>query len=251
MGRYVVPTSLRTIAATAALLFAHAAAALPTLQLWGEDATWDNATKAWVMDEPTGPFGLTALATDKHLGSNKGNAFKNNSFTTGYLSFAVVRDSGFDGTEDISFFGDITVDGSVVSNNWVYGKPPVGTNDNLPNQGVYSIWFVEHEFDFGGFGADVFNTKGNANKYLQVLDTGFRVDFALEVSGFSLQTDDNYRVHVDLYTKDNNGGLHRFSPNSRDYEVVLAYASVPAPAPVLFLMFGLSVLLIGRKLRAV
>ena len=84
-----------------------------------------------------------------------------------------------------------------------------------------------------------------------MLDTGFRVDFALEVSGFSLQTDDNYRVHVDLYTKDNNGGLHRFSPNSRDYEVVLAYASVPAPAPVLFLMFGLSVLLIGRKLRAV
>ena len=143
---------------------------------------------------------------------------------------------------------DIAVDGAVVSNNWAYGKPPVGTNDNLPDQGVYPTWFVEHQFDFGGFGAEVFNTKGNANTYLDVLDSGFRVDFALSVSGFSMSTDDNYRIHVDLYTKDNVGGVHRYSPNSRDYEIVLAYASVPAPSSVLFLIAGLAGLLASRKL---
>ena len=250
MSNAVPSLSLRVLAVAGALCLAQAAAALPALQLWGEGATWDNDTKAWIVDEPNGPFGLTALATDRHLGSNRGHAFRNNAIMDAYLSFAVIRDSGFDGSEDTSLFGDIAVDGAVVSTGWAFGKPPVGTNDNLPDQGVYPTWFVEHQISFGGFGADVFNTKGDARNYLDVLYTGFRVDFALEVSGFSMTTDDNYRVHVDLHTKDDVGGVHRYSPNSRDYEIVLAYASVPAPSPVLFMTFGLAGLKVARKLRA-
>ena len=64
-----------------------------------------------------------------------------------------------------------------------------------------------------------------------------------------MTTDDNYRVHIDLYTKDHSGGVHRLSPGSRDYEVVLAYASVPAPSPVLFLLLGLGGMLVARKVR--
>lgn len=251
-GMKAASSYLRTLAAAGALVISQGAAALPTLQLWGEDASWENTTKAWIVNEPTGPFSVTALATDRHEGSNKGNAFKGGagSATTAFLSFAIVRDSGFDGSEDTSMFGDIDVDGSIVSSNWAFGRPPVGSNDNLPDQGIYPTWFSEYEFDFGGFGDEVFNAKGNASTYLDVIDTGYRVDFAVAVSGFSMNTDDNWRIHIDLYTRDNLGGVHKLSPGSRDYEVVLAYHAVPAPSPVFFLLFGLGAMLAVRKLRA-
>ena len=101
----------------------------------------------------------------------------------------------------------------------------------------------------GSFPLPFFNSKGNAGTYFDVIDTGFRVDFAVEFSGFSMNTDDNCRVHINLYTKDHGGSVFRLSPDSRDYEIVLAYASVPAPSPVFFLFFALTGLAAVRKFR--
>lgn len=253
--RHPLTRSVALLFVLGAFAAAPTARALPALQLWSEDGEWDNATKAWVINEPAGTFTITGLALDKHLGSGKGNAFRT-ADTTAFLTFALVSDAGFTGTELIGDFGDIFVNNSVVSTNWAYGRPPIDSNDNLPDHGVYPTWFVEYEFDFGGFGDDIFSAKGGNNAYLSVKDVGFREDFAVEVSGFSMNPDENVRVHIDLYTKDNHAGVYRFSPDNRDVDVYLArQVSVPGPGSLaLFVIaaagFGVSRWFASRQLQA-
>lgn len=217
--------------------------ALPSLQLYidpaaNPGATYNLGSQTWVYSGNT--LTLTAFAVDKNFGSHNGNAFAG-TVTDAYLSIALeggsIPSGSLGDTLPASAFGTLNINGGDSPlDHWVYGIPPEATVDSmdcaadLAPHGVFPTWFTQYQFNFGSYGASVFNTQPGKTG----TDTGFRKDFTIDLGNIDASV-----VHFDLFTLNSDSNIRKFAPYSHDAEANTA--PVPEPASAALLALGLGV----------
>ena len=215
--------------------------AVPTLQLYIDGATYDDATETWVSNGNS--FDLYVIG--------KGDL---NNVT---LSMA-LENLGSSG--DPSTAG-VTIDGnSYPTGSWTYGYAPLsyvptswdGGSRDLPTHGIYPAWFTEMGLgNFtaqGGIGdvvADSAAAHGDPHwlptqGYINSSTQGWFQSYHVEVTG-------PYAVHFDAFTVLETGEIDKFAPFSHDASS--SGGEVPEPATMLLFGLGLAGAGVVRKLR--
>ena len=232
---------IRILVSLAITVSSAAALAVPSLQLYSSEGEWDSLEETWVVSPDPGvtTFDLTAFAVDKGFGSKAGNAF-DGSDTNAYLVLSILPPGVFDGDEDAGDFGIVEVDGDDTSD-WSYGTPP--TEDPMSPHGIFPTWYVTYMFNFGEPDQAVFNTSGDGFDATPK-DIGFRRDFTVDFGGLFTA---GSILHVDLFTLDEEGEVHKVAPFSHDAEAII---SVPEPSQLVLFGMGLLLLVAARYRRA-
>jgi len=165
-----------------------------------------------------------------------------------YLSFAIVPK--LPETDPPPSLGSFILDGIpivVVGGDMEYGTPPIDEfrpPDEVAKHGIFKTYFLEKEFTLDpAKRTDLYNSAeppppgpGGPGPIVTDGDLWYQ-DFDVDVSGLA----SGYVLHIDLYTKDGDGGLEFFAPFSHDL------ITIPIPASVILGMLGLGV--VGLKLR--
>ena len=201
--------------------------AIPSLQLYIDPVDnigtgYNTTSETWYYQGTTPQFELDAYALDKNLGSPEGDAFYGTD-TTGQLAIALrgstLGDVGFDPTT----LGSIEIDGNVI-NTWTFGTPgSVEPSGQLPAHGIFPTWYAVYSFDFGTFGAPVFDTKPTVETI--VTKPGWHKQLAINYAGLNSALVDN--VHFDVFTLGPNGKVYASNDFARDAEAYTVQGGVP------------------------
>lgn len=219
--------TLTVLSTTLALAFMACGTALafPTYQLYidpNSGGTFDSATQTWVTS--ASPFTLSALYEP-----GKG------SMTNARLTVALPQ-----GVNPAA--GSIAINqqgGSTLANSgWVLGVPPISSaplangTKALSEHGIYPTWYTEYLFDFSN-AAPIFDAQPGAQPGTK---NGYREDFNISISGFSLGHFDLYNLVSDPTSK-KYGGIAEFAPFSHD-----AGFTPPIPEPRTMVLLGISLI---------
>ncbi|MCX6825995.1 MAG: choice-of-anchor N protein [candidate division Zixibacteria bacterium] len=206
-------------------LAGSSAFAIPDLQLFIADATYDQASDTWVTNSPI--FDLYIIGA---------NTVMSNVMVSMALNLPQVEDPN--GSVAIGVNG-------TPYNSWTYGTPNL-----LPPHGIYPAWY--NQFNSGNYGLvggvgmtippSLYNpaTQGYLNP-CPGHPLGEFKKFTISISGTDYAHFDGF-----FYFGNNNGNTKiKFAPFSKDAE----YSAVPEPATLA--LFGLGTLGMGivRKFR--
>lgn len=212
--------------------------AVPTLQLYIDGATYDDATETWVSYGSS--FDLYVIG--------KGDLQD--------VRFSMALEDLGSGDDPSS--AGVMIDGSAYpTGTWTYGYAPLSYlpstwngGDDLPKHGIYPAWYTEFGMgDFtaqGGIGDVNYDsamasgdpywlpTEGYINSNTQ----GWFQSYHIAITG-------GYAVHFDAYTVLSTGEIDKFAPFSHD----ASGGEVPEPATMVLFGIGLAGAGVVRKLR--
>lgn len=205
-------------AATVTLIGANSALAFPTLQLDIAEGYYDAATETIIASDSS--FVLYAVLTADETDT-----------TAYYISAAVAPKVAEPGAT----LGSFVFDGTTVNvtEDMVFGTPPIAEVDELATHGIFKTYFSEFEFQFNADNTTTaYDTASNPGG-IDIGGTGaYFAAFNVNVSSLS----DLYTIHFDLYTYDDlSGDITEFAPFSHDAQ---SDPGTAVPEPATMLLFG-------------
>jgi len=211
--------------------------AIPGLQLYIDPAVnggtvYDAASETWVYQGVSPEFKLDAFAVG-NPGASDHSAFQGNN-TTGQLAIALRGPTLSDAGIDPTTLGSINIDGNVI-NTWKFGTPPGGApGGDLPSHGIFPAWYAVYSFDFGAYGAPVFDAVPPVNTL--VTTPGWHKQLAIDYAG--LNSDLVKNVHFDVFTLATDGSVFAKNPFSHDAEANTRSGVPPVPEPATLALLG-------------
>lgn len=205
--------------------------AVPSLQLDILNGTYDSGTETIVAT--SNPFTLYAyLVPDAKAPLND----------TYYISTAVVPAVG----PAAANLGSFIFNGNTVN---VTADMTYGTPDGLQTHGIFPTYYSEFSFQF--------DSNNTSQQYDTSTDTGqgpipFVSGDPMYYQAFNVDVgnlNSDYRIHFDLYNKDEEGQAYQFAPFSHDAESGPTGNNHKVPEPSTFglLGSGLTMLYLSRK----
>jgi len=209
-------------------LISGTAFAVPTLQLYSENASYDPATESWIITE--NPFVLQILGADQPNQLN---------FIDDVTLYIAVPDSsgsitiqGISSSLESGSFGPFTFDDDDI----IVGEPPFA--NQFPRHGIYPAYFISiplEDLQVNDESDTIINSVDIAEGITPPgTDTGDIDLYQITYSGFS-------SLHMDLtgttHYSGNKPDAQEFAPFSHDATAV--------PEPGMLLLFGSGLLCLG------
>jgi hypothetical protein len=200
------------------------AAAVPSLQLFIDGATYDWGTQTWVTQ--SGGFDLYVVSAK----TAKSDVI---------VSMALAQTDNRDNV-DINFDGN-----AIHQSDWLWGYAPVGNEpdiwnggEDLPRHGIFPTWYTQMHTGAYDFASAVGDVQPNSEGDYWNPATGLGVTTAFgQIKRFHVETGGTFSfIHFDAYTLNPDGSIDQFAPFSHDAETV---SSVPEPGTLALLSTGL------------
>jgi hypothetical protein len=230
---------IATLTALFIALFSARANAIPVLQLDMLGGVYDFNDETVVAS--SGDFTLYAILTP----SGDGNKVPLSELLARqyYVSVAITPQTG----PQSASLGAISIESQpyVVTDDLIYGRPPIGALKTVPGHGIYDTYFLEVPITFlATQRTTTYNTEDSPNG-LEPNEAGESYYVAISGNTGTLATGHN--LHFDLYDavvadcKKNDGcagiTVDHFAPPSHD-----AATRVPEPATAFLLLMGVCAL---------
>lgn len=223
--------------------------ALPFLQLDVSNGVYDDATET--------VFATDNVFTLKALVNPKNAAF---SFDQTYYISAAISPQVTQGA-DLGVFkvNDQTIR---ATEDMIYGTAPIDIltkHQDLPGHGIFPTYFTEFAFALDPTQTTAaYNSQDDPGGVTDadVSITLYYLNLTTDITGLA----EDYSIHFDLYTKNEDGSIAKFAPFSHDAQsspvewsvpvVENGFATVPEPKALLLLGCGLSwILCFSRNLN--